>query len=132
MGARRSKGSGLSPTLRKRLAQVRACEKSGETLKAFAKRQGFSAHSLYQAKKLARQQGVLPPHRAGVSKPRPKPAVVRKAKPLRFVEAVRPVVQRDAGAAWCLRFSGGEVLEGTAPLETDLMLALVEKLGRRS
>ena len=65
MGTARSAEEHLSPTLRERLSQIRACEKSGESLKAYAERHAMSVGSLYQAKKLARQQGALPPHRTG-------------------------------------------------------------------
>ena len=57
-------GSGkaaLTPRTRERLAAVRACEKSGETLKSYAARQGLSVHSLYQAKKVARADRTIKP-----------------------------------------------------------------------
>ena len=58
MGSRKSRGQEASARLRKRLGQVRACEQSGETLKAYAAHHGISVHSLYQAKKQARQRGL--------------------------------------------------------------------------
>ena len=42
MARKDSKGSGVSPALRTRLAQIRACEASGESLKAYAERHGIS------------------------------------------------------------------------------------------
>ena len=60
MGSKKSGVSGASARLRKRLSQIRACEQSGETLKTYAARHGISVHGLYQAKKQARQQGLLP------------------------------------------------------------------------
>ena len=78
MGGKKAGGGLAAGTLRKRLVQVRACERAGESLKAYAARHGISVHSLYQAKKEARQQGLLPPHGAEKGRPRtvePAPAV---------------------------------------------------------
>ena len=90
MGRARSGSGAPSPTLRERLAQVRDCEKSGESLKAYADRQGISVHALYQAKKLARRNGLLPPHRGAESKS----AKPEQWRPSRFVEAVRALRER--------------------------------------
>jgi hypothetical protein len=109
------------------LAQVRDCEKSGESLKAYADREGISVHALYQAKKLARRQGLLPPHRG----PESKSAKAKQRRPSRFVEAVRPPVPREPGPAWRLRLAGGEVLESSTPLGIDETLALVGALRGR-
>ncbi len=65
MGSKKSRGRKASAQLRKRLAQVRACEESGETLKAYATRRKISVHALYQAKKQARQQGLLAAYGTG-------------------------------------------------------------------
>jgi hypothetical protein len=127
MGRTRSVSGAASPTLRGRLAQVRDCEKSGESLKAYADREGISVHSLYQAKKLARRQGLLPPHRG----PESKSAKAKQRRPSRFVEAVRPPVPREPGPAWRLRLAGGEVLESSTPLGIDETLALVGALRGR-
>ncbi len=64
MGSKKAGAGAAAATLRKRLVQVRACERTGESLKAYAARHGISVHSLYQAKKQARQQGLLRPHGA--------------------------------------------------------------------
>jgi hypothetical protein len=118
-------GSGSpSPRLRERLGQVRECEKSGESLKAYADRQGISVHALYQAKKWARRHGLLPPHRGPESK-FSKPKQRRRS---RFVEAVRSPPPREPGPAWRLRLAGGEVLESSTPLGIDETLALIEAL----
>ena len=45
MGSKRSSRAGPSVTLRKRLAQIEACEKSGESLKAYARRHALTATS---------------------------------------------------------------------------------------
>ncbi len=130
MASKRSIGGGPSAKLRNRMVQLEACEKSGESVKAYAKRHGLSVDVLYQAKKEARRQGLIPPHRS------PNPA--RSAKPpkaglTRFVKAVRrteaPVVQ---GFAWRIRFPSGEVLESSTPLSADVVVLLLESLGRRS
>ncbi len=127
MGSKRSSEGKASPVLRRRLAQVRACEKSGESLKSYAERQGISVHALYQAKKLARRQGLLPPHRGSESKSaRPK-----QRRPSRFVEAVRAPVPREPGPVWRLRLAGGAVLESSTPLGIEETLALVEALRGR-
>ena len=127
MGGARSVSGAPSPRLRERLAQVRDCEKSGESLKAYAGRQGISVHALYQAKKLARRQGLLPPHRG----PESKSAKPKHQRPSRFVEAVRPQVGREPGPVWRLRLAGGEVLESSTPLGIDETLALIAALRGR-
>ena len=58
MGSTRSRAGVASPTLRKRLVQVSACERTGESLKVYAARHGISVHSLYQAKK--RKRSTVP------------------------------------------------------------------------
>jgi transposase-like protein len=127
LGSKKSSGGEASPTLRKRLAQVRECETSGETLKAYAERHGLSVHVLYQAKKTARKQGLLPPHRAtrstGTS-----PQTAR-----RFVEA-RPVASMPPPIrpTWRIRFASGEVLESDAPLSMDDVVRLAVRIRGQS
>jgi len=127
MSKRSSKRSVASARLRERLGVVRACEKSGESLKAYAERRGLSVHMLYQAKKIARQRGLLPPYRGG----KPRPARLTKKRVPRCVEAAVATVHPPA-AVWRLRFAGGEVLEGGAPLGVSVAVRLIESLGRRS
>ena len=62
MSRRKSAEGRLSPTLRKGLAHIRSCEKSGETLKSYAERRGLSVRSLYDAKKKLRVHGIVAPH----------------------------------------------------------------------
>jgi hypothetical protein len=128
MGRRRSEGAAGSVGLRRRLAEVQSCEDSGESLKAYAERRGISVHSLYQAKKLARRLGLLPPHRTGKAKASREQAV----RPPRFVEATAVVSSLSSPAAWRLRFTGGEVLESHTPLDVEVAVRLIESLGRRS
>ena len=127
MGSGRSGRPEPSDTLRGRLAQIQACEKSGESLKAYAERRGLSVHMLYQAKKMARQQGLLPPYRSG----KPVPDRSKKTRAPRFVEASVATV-RQPQAVWRLRFAGGEVLESNTPLDVEVALRLIESLGSRS
>ena len=130
MGSKRPIGGGPSAKLRKRMVQLEACEKSGESVKAYAKRHGLSVDVLYQAKKEARRQGWIPPHRS--------PNLARSAKPPKggsthFVKAVRRTEAPFArSAAWRLHFPGGEVLESSTPLSADVVVLLLESLGRRS
>ena len=127
MGSKKFDGSATSATLRRRLSQIQACEKSGETLKAYAERHGLSVHSLYQAKKMARQRGLLAPHRSGRTKGR----ASKEDRAPRFVEARPPVALRHPVTVWRLRFRGGEVLESSALLDVELALRLVDALRDR-
>jgi hypothetical protein len=127
MGRESGKGE-VSLTLRQHLEHVKACETSGETLKSYAQRRGLSAQALYQSKKVARQRGLLPPHRGSASKK----AQPKRSGPSRFVEAVRSPVIRESGPAWRLRFVGGELLECSTPLEIEDVLRIAERLGGRS
>jgi hypothetical protein len=129
MGSKRSSGAGPSVTLRKRLAQIEACEKSGESLKVYAERHGLSVHTLYQAKKVARRQGLIPPYRIQNTA---RAAKSSKARPARFVQAVRKLDTPVQGMAWRLRFASGEVLESGTPLTVEVALRLIEQLRGRS
>ena len=130
MAKSRSKERALSPTVRRRLTQVKACERSGESLKSYAKRHGLSVHTLYQAKKLARRQGVLPPHRGkGSRSARSRNA--QRAQPTPFVEVVARAPRPEGPAAWRLRFAGGEVLESRSALGIDEVRTLIDALRRR-
>ena len=130
MESTRTRVAVLSAKLRNRLDQIEACEKSGESLKAYAQRHGFSVDALYQAKKEARRQGLIPAYR------RPNTSEMRKpptASPTGFVKVVRRTDAPDAqGTAWRLRFAGGEVLESSTPLSADVAVLFLESLRRRS
>lgn len=127
MGSKKSDGGAASAALRKRLAHVRACERAGESLKAYAARHGLSVHMLYQAKKTARQQGLLPPH--GTEKG--SPARSTRPRRSRFVEAISAPALPQAGYSWRLRFPSGEVLESSTPLAGDAALRLIGALRGR-
>jgi len=127
MGSRKSRGRKALAPLRKRLEQVRACERSGETLKAYATRRKISVHALYQAKKQARQQGLLPAHvtqetRAVRAK---RPKATRRS---RFVEAISAPATPTPGCAWRLRLRSGDVLESSTPLTDHETLRLIDAL----
>ena len=128
MGSKSSGGGGASATLRKRLAQIRACERSGESLKAYAERHDLSVHVLYGAKRVARQQGLLPPHRAEKARA----ARSTRDQAPRFAEAIARARGSDSGAAWRLRFAGGEALESSTPLGIEEALRLIEAVRGRS
>jgi len=113
-----------SPTLRKRLAVIRTCEESGESLKDYAARQGLSVHMLYQAKKVARQQGLLAPHRA---EPVKRTRLKSSPRP-RFVDAVRRDEAQPLAAAWRLRLPTGVVFESGTPLSPDEIIKIVDAL----
>ncbi|HKK52411.1 MAG TPA: hypothetical protein VKA74_12525 [Myxococcota bacterium] len=127
----------VSRTVERRLAAIEGCERRGESLKAYADRTGQSVWALYEAKRRARQAGVLPPHR-GSSKTTKGEAGRRKASPRRFVEAVattqaasRPT-RPEVGPSWRLRLPGGAVLESATPLDAASLERLVAGLGRPS
>ncbi len=125
MGSKNSRRDRASANLRKRLAVIRACEKSGESLKDYAERQGLSVHMLYQAKKVARQQGLLAPH--GAEPARRTRSKARPRRP-RFVDVVRREEARQPAVAWRLRFSTGVVFESETSLGPDEILRLVAAL----
>ena len=122
MASKRSRGSEASARLRKQLEQIRACERSGETLKTYAARHGISVHALYEAKKKARQQGLLPAHGT-----QPKRARASRRRP-RFVEAVVTPTDAAPVLAWRLRLRSGDVLESSTPLGQDETLGLIDAL----
>ncbi len=129
MKSKRSREAG-SPALHRRLAEIQSCEDSGESLKAYAIRRGISVHSLYQAKKMARQQGLLPPHRS--QKTKSSRTRTKAVRPLRFVEATAVVSLPPASAVWRVRFAGGTVLESHTPLDVEVALRLIQSLGSHS
>jgi len=125
----KSKGGPLSRAGQKRLAEVRACEKSGESLSSYADRKGISVHGLYQAKKRARELGLFPAHRKGKGAS----SSPRRPRSARFVEAIRRVEPREpAAVTWRVRFPGGVIFESVAPLSHDDVLQLVESLKQES
>ena len=128
MGSKKSRGRKASAQLRKRLEQIRACEESGATLKEYATRHGISVHALYQAKKQARQRGLLPAHgtrKAQATRP-------KRARQGRFVEAIVSPIDSAPALAWRLRLRSGDVLESSTPLDAEVTLRLIDALRVRS
>ena len=124
----RSSGGPLSRANQKWLAEVRACEKSGESLSSYAQRKGVSVHALYQAKKRARELGLFPAHRKrkGMS------SSPRRPRSTRFVEAIGRVESREPGVSWRVRLPGGVVFESESPLSNDDALQLLDSLKQPS
>ena len=130
MGSKKSRSREASARLRERLQQVRSCERSGETLKTYAARQGISVHALYQAKKEARQRGLWPAHGT------PKTRAVRAKRPKTtgrpgFVEAISAPASATLDCAWRIRLRSGDVLESSAPLTDHETLRLIDALRDR-
>jgi hypothetical protein len=108
-------------TVRQRewLGHLRAAERAGETIKAYAAQQGLSVQSLYQAGKRLRRRGVIEPR-------------VRRGRPLSatgFVRVEPKPVRREIGAAWRIRLPSGVIFECSAPLRQDDLLSLLTTLG---
>jgi transposase-like protein len=129
MTRRSLKRGTASAKLREHMIAIRACEKSGESLKSYAEHHGVSVHALYQAKKAARKQGLLPPHRAT----RSTGTGPQTARQRRFVEA-RPVASMPPPIrpTWRIRFASGEVLESDAPLSMDDVVRLAVRIRGQS
>ena len=131
MGSKKSRSREASARLRERLSQIQACEQSGETLKTYAARHRISVHVLYQAKKQARQKGLLSAYRtqktraAGAKRP-------KAARRTRFVEAVVAPAAPSSALAWRLRLRSGDVLESSTPLGADETRRLIDALRDRS
>jgi hypothetical protein len=110
----------LTARQREWLGHLRAAERAGETIKAYAAREGLSVQSLYQAGKRLRCRGVLQPR-------------IRRRHPLSatgFVKVEPPTARREVGAAWRLRLPSGVVFECSGPLGHDQLLSLLATLAR--
>lgn len=134
MGRTRGTRGAVSRTVARRLAAIEGCERRGESLQAYARRTEQSVWGLYEAKRVARRAGILPPHPGTKRRGRD-----RDTRPTtgRFVEAVaaRPadVVPVPAGSvAWRLRLPGGAVVESTLPLDPGLLERIVAGPGEQS
>ena len=125
MSKRSSKRGVASARLREHLRVIRASEKSGESLKTYAERRGISVQSLYQAKKVARTKGLLPPHGSA----RSTPSQGKSARPPRFVEArITTSITPAIRPTWRIRFASGEVLESDAPLSMEDVVRLAVRM----
>ena len=129
MSSRSLKRGAGSARLREHLSVIRACEKSGESLKSYAELHGVSVHALYQAKKNARKQGLLPPHRA-TSSPGTGSEIARRT---RFVEVHSTAsMSVPIRPTWRIRFASGDVLESDAPLSMDDVVHLAVRMRGQS
>lgn len=134
MGRGSEPARGLSRTVKRRLAEVERCDRRGESLTAYAQRTDQSVYGFYEAKRVARRAGVLPPHRE--EKTNAQRGGGLNAAP-RFVEAVLATPsERASGSgglvAWRLRLPGGAVLESTTPLDPASLDRLVAGLSGRA
>jgi len=118
----RSKGTGLEGAVelterdRHWLKQLRACERSGETAKDYAAREGLSLGAWYEAKRRLVRRGAWPAT-AGTTE-------VRR----RFVPVVVAAPATPAGPALQLRLANGTVLawqESPSPEMLALVLSQV-------
>ena len=105
--------TGLTPGQREWRRHLMACARSGETVRAYAKRQGLSDQAMYQASKELRRWGVLPASRRGRSAGK-KPSFVK----------VTPAVRSTSSGSWRARLPNGVVLEGSEELGLELLEAL--------
>lgn len=131
MAGKNGAARGLSRTVEKRLREIEGCARRGESVKAYAERTGQSVYAFYEAKRRAREAGVLPPRRrrTGIEG--------RGARAPRFTEAVvvtpAPTTSTPAGAlAWRLRLPTGAVLESATPLDATSLDRLLAGLGGAS
>ena len=127
MGSKKSRSREASVRLRRRLGQVRACERSGETLKMYATRHGISVHALYQAKKQARKQGLLPAYGG----PKTRAVESKTTRRSRFIEAIAAPTAPASGWVWRLRLRSGDVIESSTPLSHDETLRWIHALQDR-
>jgi hypothetical protein len=112
---RRATSSALTASKRAWLEHLRACQRSGETLRGYAKRKGVSEHSLYQAAKELRRLGAWAPG--------------QRQAPSAFVRVETPA-RTGTESAWRIRLPNGVSLEGAAPLSPESLSALVQELSR--
>lgn len=115
MGKKRS--SGLTPRQQEWRRHLEACARGGETVRAYAKRHGFSADAMYQAAKDLRRRGVLPASARGRSNGK-KPSFVK----------VSAAVRSTSSGTWRVRFPSGLVFESSAPLAYAELLSLLAAL----
>ena len=108
----------LSSRQRFWLDQLQACEESGETLKAYAKRKGLSVHGLYGARRRMRLAGMAP-------------ACASSEKRASFAKVV--LEEAPAEAARCrIRLPNGAVMEWDVPLTAQSLELLFRGVARLS
>jgi hypothetical protein len=97
------------------LEHLRACDASGESIKAYAQRHDLSVHGLYAARKRLRQLGV--------------PVSASCASSVSFARVSAKVSPMQEGC-WRVRFPNGTVMEWDGPLEGELLGSLLESIAR--
>ena len=95
------------------LERLRACEASGLTAKAYAKKHGLSNHALYQARKELRR-------RESLASPSNRPSVT-----FARVHAA-PATARER--SWRIRFTNGAEIEIEAPREPEGRVHLLQSI----
>lgn len=116
MGKKRS--TDLTPRQREWLGHLRACSRSGETVRAYAKRHRLSEHGMYQAAKDLRERGALPAPRRRRSPKQSSPTFMKIAS----APAVSSIA--IAPSPWRVRLPNGVVVEGTEVLSPAWLEAL--------
>ena len=97
------------------LEQLQACEASGLTTRAFARKHRLSVHALYQARKMRRR-------REAVASPAKKERSVTFAK-------VRPVPPAPVqGGLWRVRLPNGSVIELESPRSPEDRVQLLQSV----
>ena len=117
-GKREGKRAGLTARQREWLGHLRACRASGQTLRGYARRHGFSEHALYQAAKVLRGCGAwqTPARRMG----RPaRASFVRLQAPVGVTQS--PLCR--------IRLPNGVLLEAPVPLAEGLLETLARLRG---
>ncbi len=102
----------LSERLRDWLRHLRAAERKGEPVKAYAKRLGLSEHSLYEAKRQLRACGLIAP------------AAARGPSPPRFTRVAVSETARPA-VSLRVRLASGALLEWSEAPEGDALRELI-------
>lgn len=117
-GAKRSQGTSLTARQREWLRHFRACQGSGESMKVYAARHGFSPQSFYQATKRLRACGALD-------------RSARREPARAFVEVIGAPLRRTAEWSWRIRLAGGTVFESSTPLAPEELVSLLARLEGR-
>ena len=107
----------LTERQREWLEHLRACKLGEETVRAYARRRGISAGSLYQAASVLRRLGVLPATKStGSGRTRPTPPKFVALRAVRTSEGSAP--------SWRARLPNGVVLEGGGAVDGELLARL--------
>jgi hypothetical protein len=117
MGQRRRHDKTTAPQLTERqaywLKQLRACDASGLTSSAYAKKHRLSIYALYQARRDHRRREAL------ASSPKRAPVTFTKVR-------AAPSTAREG--SWRIRFPNGAVIELEAPREPEDQVHLLQSV----